>query len=71
MTSGATKAATAAFFEKNQFFGLDPANVLFFEQALIPALTFEGKVCSLKGKEDGGGKKQPKEQSSKQSMGEV
>jgi UDP-N-acetylglucosamine/UDP-N-acetylgalactosamine diphosphorylase len=32
MTSGPTHAPTYAFFEKNNFFGFDKANVIFFEQ---------------------------------------
>ena len=32
MTSGPTRKPTVAFFEKNRYFGLDPKNVIFFEQ---------------------------------------
>lgn len=32
MTSGPTRPETEAFFKKNSYFGLDPANVIFFEQ---------------------------------------
>lgn len=32
MTSGPTRHETEAFFKKHNFFGLDPANVIFFEQ---------------------------------------
>lgn len=38
MTSPATHADTAAFFRENAHFGLDPANVVFFEQGTMPAL---------------------------------
>ena len=32
MTSGPTRPETEAFFKKNSYFGLDPQNVVFFEQ---------------------------------------
>lgn len=32
MTSGPTRAPTESFFQENSFFGLDPQNVVFFEQ---------------------------------------
>jgi UDP-N-acetylglucosamine/UDP-N-acetylgalactosamine diphosphorylase len=32
MTSGPTRSDTEDFFKENKFFGLDPANVIFFEQ---------------------------------------
>lgn len=32
MTSGPTRSETEAFFKKHAFFGLDPKNVIFFEQ---------------------------------------
>jgi len=32
MTSGPTRSDTVAFFEANKYFGLDPKNVIFFEQ---------------------------------------
>ncbi len=32
MTSGQTRHETEAFFKKQNYFGLDPANVIFFEQ---------------------------------------
>jgi UDP-N-acetylglucosamine/UDP-N-acetylgalactosamine diphosphorylase len=35
MTSGPTRRETEAFFTKNNFFGLDPKNVIFFEQGNI------------------------------------
>ena len=36
MTSGPTRGETEAFFKKHNFFGLDPANVIFFEQGASP-----------------------------------
>ena len=34
MTSGPTRRATEEFFKENGFFGLDPKNVIFFEQGM-------------------------------------
>lgn len=44
MTSGPTRPETEAFFKKNAYFGLDPQNVVFFEQGTLPCLTMDGKV---------------------------
>ncbi|TFK19969.1 UDP-N-acetylglucosamine diphosphorylase [Coprinopsis marcescibilis] len=44
MTSGPTRPETEQFFKKNKYFGLDPKNVIFFEQGTLPCLTMEGKV---------------------------
>ena len=44
MTSGPTRAPTEQFFKDNNYFGLDPANVVFFEQGVLPCLTKEGKI---------------------------
>lgn len=55
MTSGATMEATEDFFKDNDYFGLDPRHIFFFEQGQIPALTFDGKVGDLKGRKDGEG----------------
>lgn len=49
MTSEFTLTPTEKFFKENKFFGLDPANIIMFEQRMIPAVTFEGKVI-LQGK---------------------
>ncbi|XP_028827666.1 UDP-N-acetylhexosamine pyrophosphorylase-like protein 1 [Denticeps clupeoides] len=44
MTSEFTLAPTERFFKEHKFFGLDPSNVVMFEQRMIPAVTFDGKV---------------------------
>ncbi|KAL8614451.1 hypothetical protein ACOMHN_007787 [Nucella lapillus] len=44
MTSEHTKEATETFFQKHKFFGLQPENIVIFEQGLLPCLTFEGKI---------------------------
>ncbi|XP_067114350.1 UDP-N-acetylhexosamine pyrophosphorylase-like protein 1 [Osmerus mordax] len=44
MTSEFTLDPTKKFFEENKHFGLDPSNVVMFEQRMIPAVTFDGKV---------------------------
>ncbi|MEM1212311.1 MAG: UDPGP type 1 family protein [Planctomycetota bacterium] len=38
MTSDVNDADTRAFFEQNHHFGLDPANVMIFPQAMMPAM---------------------------------
>lgn len=44
MTSQANDAATRAFFERNQYFGLGTDAVMFFTQAMLPALDMQGRV---------------------------
>jgi len=44
MTSDANDAATRDFFKKNAFFGYDPQDVFFFQQGMMPAFSFEGKM---------------------------
>jgi UDP-N-acetylglucosamine/UDP-N-acetylgalactosamine diphosphorylase len=44
MTSGPTKEPTVAFLQENSFFGLNPDDVVIFEQATIPCLTTDGKM---------------------------
>ena len=44
MTSGPTRKPTESFFAEHRFFGLDPANVIFFEQGTLPCVTNEGKI---------------------------
>ncbi|KAG7235545.1 hypothetical protein INR49_002591 [Caranx melampygus] len=49
MTSEFTLAPTETFFKENNYFGLEPSNIVMFEQRMIPAVTFDGKVI-LQGK---------------------
>uniref|UniRef100_A0A3B3ZHM8 UDP-N-acetylglucosamine pyrophosphorylase 1 n=1 Tax=Periophthalmus magnuspinnatus TaxID=409849 RepID=A0A3B3ZHM8_9GOBI len=49
MTSEFTLTPTEKFFKENNYFGLDPLNINMFEQRMIPAVTFDGKVI-LQGK---------------------
>lgn len=44
MTSEFTLAPTEKFFKENNYFGLEPSNIVMFEQRMIPAVTFDGKV---------------------------
>lgn len=44
MTSEFTLAPTQKFFKENKYFGLEPTNVVMFEQRMIPAVSFEGKI---------------------------
>lgn len=44
MTSEFTLAPTQKFFKENKYFGLEPTNVIMFEQRMIPAVSFEGKI---------------------------
>ncbi|XP_024237457.1 UDP-N-acetylhexosamine pyrophosphorylase-like protein 1 [Oncorhynchus tshawytscha] len=44
MTSEFTLDPTKKFFQEKKYFGLDPSDVVMFEQRMIPAVTFDGKV---------------------------
>lgn len=44
MTSEFTLQPTKKFFEENGYFGLDPSSVVMFEQRMIPAVSFNGKI---------------------------
>lgn len=45
MTSEATDELTERFFANNNFFGLDPKSVRFFEQGRYPSLLEDGKIA--------------------------
>lgn len=44
MTSGPTRRETESFFVSNAYFGLNPKNVILFEQGTLPCLTDDGRV---------------------------
>jgi UDP-N-acetylglucosamine/UDP-N-acetylgalactosamine diphosphorylase len=44
MTSDANDAQTRRFFERNDFFGVAPDDVVFFTQGVMPAFDFEGRM---------------------------
>ena len=44
MTSEANDAATRAFFDQNDYFGYDRANVSFFKQGMMPAFDMAGHM---------------------------
>ncbi|HYO08259.1 MAG TPA: UDPGP type 1 family protein [Tepidisphaeraceae bacterium] len=44
MTSDANDAQTRAFFQQNNHFGLDPADVFFFQQGMMPAFDMQGRM---------------------------
>jgi UDP-N-acetylglucosamine/UDP-N-acetylgalactosamine diphosphorylase len=44
MTSQVNHRETVAFFEAHGFFGLDPDDVMFFQQGLVPSVDEDGKL---------------------------
>ncbi|WPK24439.1 hypothetical protein PUMCH_001713 [Australozyma saopauloensis] len=47
MTSGPTRAATEAFFVKNDYFGLKKDQIMFFNQGTLPCFDLEGRKILL------------------------
>lgn len=43
MVSDTNHEQTRAFFEKNHYFGIEPGNVVFFEQRMVPCVDQDGK----------------------------
>lgn len=44
MTSEHTKEPTLEFFQNHNFFGLRKDNLVVFEQGMLPAFTFDGRI---------------------------
>ncbi|RKP15047.1 UDP-N-acetylglucosamine diphosphorylase [Piptocephalis cylindrospora] len=44
MTSAPTRAATEAHFKENNYFGLEPSSVFFFNQGTLPCFDPSGKI---------------------------
>lgn len=44
MTSGPTEEATEEFLKTNSFFGLNPENIVQFDQGLLPCFDMDGRI---------------------------
>lgn len=44
MTSDINDGPTRAFFAKHKYFGYEPKNIMFFQQGMMPAFGFDGRI---------------------------
>ncbi len=44
MTSGPTRGPTEAYFQENNYFGLEKENVIIFEQGVLPCISNDGSI---------------------------
>lgn len=44
MTSNVNDAPTRSFFSRHAYFGYDPANIVFFQQGMMPAFAMDGSL---------------------------
>ena len=44
MTSAINHTETVEFFTQNNYFGADKNSVVFFQQAVLPAVNLQGKI---------------------------